>query len=59
MSVPDKKELRDELAKLNGWPPYDGPENICRGDGYYGMSLEKKYGKTIAELEKFLFRGRF
>jgi hypothetical protein len=57
--MPDRKILRDELAKLNGWPPHDEPSNICRGDAYYGKSLEEKYGKTIAELERFLFRGRY
>lgn len=47
-----RKELHDDLAKLKGWPPHDKPNNICWNDSYYGMSLEKKYGKSIDELLK-------
>lgn len=50
------KELRKDLGMLFGWPPYDGPENICRADGYFANSLEKKYGKPIEELETILER---
>lgn len=45
-------EAADDLRKLFGLPPYDKPGNHCWGDGYYSRSLEKKYGKTIEELEK-------
>ena len=46
------QEIVDELKKLNGLPPYDGPSNYVRGDGYFAASLEAKYGASIAELEQ-------
>ena len=44
-------KIRDCLAKLHGDPPYDEPSNICRADGYYALSLERRFGKSIEELE--------
>lgn len=32
---------------LLGVKPYDGPTNYCRGDGYFGVACEHKYGKAI------------
>lgn len=43
-------ELRDDLAKLDGEPPYDGPSNICRGDPYFVCALEQKYGHHLGYL---------
>jgi len=45
-------ELEKEMAMLDGKPPYDGPENPCRGDAYYATSLQRKYGATIEELRR-------
>ena len=48
----DKKKAIDELKKLEGLPPHDGGGNICRGDGYFAVSLERKYGMSIKDLQK-------
>lgn len=42
--------LKDELAKLDGDPPYDEMHNPCYKDPYYLKYLEEKYEKPIAEL---------
>ena len=47
----DLNVLKKELDKLNE-PLIDGMFNLCYGDGYFSKSLQKKYGKTIAELER-------
>lgn len=49
-------EIRDDLAKLNGEPPYNTPSNICWNDAYFGKSLERKYGATIDELQRIVGR---
>lgn len=49
-------ELHDDLAKFFGWPPYDEPSNICRGDGYYALGLKRKYGESVDELLKSLLK---
>ena len=45
-------EALDDLRKLQGLPPYDGDGNICRGDGYFARSLEKKYGMDLEALKR-------
>jgi len=45
----DRREAIDDLKKLNGLPPYDG-FNPCAGDGYFALSLTKKYGMSVEEL---------
>lgn len=45
-------EALDDLRKLHGLPPYDGGSNICRDDGYYARSLEKKHGLPLDALER-------
>lgn len=45
-------EIRDDLAKLDGLPPYNVPSNPCYGDGYFALSLERKYGASLDELRK-------
>ena len=45
-----KKALR-ALKMLNGLPPYDGGDNICLGDAYFGKSIPH-YGMTTEELQK-------
>ena len=47
-----KEKILDSLAMLHGRAPYDGPSNICRDDGYYGLSLEREFGVTIGEMER-------
>lgn len=54
----DLDELEDDLARLDGLFPYDKPENPCRNDGYYAVSLEKKYGRTLEELRRLFRNGR-
>jgi hypothetical protein len=48
----DAEEIRDDIARLDGAPPYDTPWNTCWNDDYYGKSLEMKYGLQIDRLRK-------
>jgi hypothetical protein len=54
----DLTGLVDDLAKLDGKPPYDGPENICRNDAYYEKALEKKYGVPVQTLRRLIRKPR-
>lgn len=45
-----KAKAVDDLKKLNGDPPYDGGSNIVRNDGYFAISLERKYRMSIVKL---------
>lgn len=47
-------EVRGDLAKLQGLPPYNELSNICWNDPYFAISLEKKYGMPISRLDKLL-----
>jgi hypothetical protein len=47
-------ELTDEIKRLLGLGEYNSPSNPCWGDTYYGASLERKYGRPIAELRKIV-----
>lgn len=49
----DLKELKKDLDKLNE-PLLGGVMNMCYGDGYFSKSLQKKYGKSIIELQKMI-----
>jgi hypothetical protein len=54
---PDEHELRDDVRKLLGKPPYNHPANFCWNDGYFHRSLQAKYGdarvaKMTTEVEK-------
>jgi hypothetical protein len=40
--------LAEQVKKFYGLNPYDGPENICRGDGYFAQAFEWQWGMTIA-----------
>ena len=53
----DVVRLRDELAMLNGRPPYNHPSNICWNDNYYAESLRTKYGVDLATLERWAQAG--
>ena len=44
-----RKKALKELKMLNGLPPYDGGDNICLGDAYFGRSI-RHYGMTTEEL---------
>lgn len=48
----DIAALTDDLAKLDGLPPHDGPSNPCLGDGYFMVSIQRKYGKPIEALRE-------
>lgn len=39
----------DQYRKLVGLPPYDGPENIVRGDGYFSKSIIDDYTPATRE----------
>lgn len=55
---PSRKEAaRDKLRKLYGYPPYDGPSNICRGDGYFAQSIVRDYDVEIEDLAFALGMG--
>lgn len=47
-------KIRDDLAKLDGKPPYNTPSNYCWGDGYFASSLEQKYGAPIETLRRLV-----
>jgi len=42
-----------ELAMLQGEPPHNTPGNICFAAGYFAKSLERKYGVSVAELNRW------
>lgn len=42
-------ELKDELKKFKGLPPYDGPENIVRGDGYFANYIYSTWPQELIE----------
>lgn len=48
----DITKLKNDLKMLDGKPPYNGPENICRSDTYFVKAMEKEYGKPLEELRK-------
>lgn len=45
-----RKDLKDELRKYYGYPPYDGADNIVRADKYFLMSIEDRWSKE--EIDK-------
>jgi hypothetical protein len=47
-----KATMIEDIKKFFGITPYNGPENILRGDGYFKISIEKKYGDSIENLRK-------
>jgi hypothetical protein len=48
----NKRKAIDDLKMLEGLPPYDDGGNICRGDGHFARSLEKKYHMTLEQLRR-------
>lgn len=42
-------ECADQYRKLVGLPPYDGPENIVRGDGHFSKSIINDYTPATRE----------
>ena len=54
----DWTEAETDLKKLRGLPPYDGPSNICRGDAYFAMGIEKRYGMSISKLDKLIVASK-
>lgn len=49
--------LKDDLAKLNGKPPYNSPANFCWNDNYFARHIVSKYGASLNELEKELVQS--
>lgn len=41
-----------DLKMFLGLPPFNTPSNFCYLDGYFALSIEKKYGKKISDLKK-------
>lgn len=41
-----------DLRMLNGLPPFDGPGNICRSDGHFAASIERKYPRALLDKAK-------
>lgn len=50
------KDLLEDMAKLDGDPPYNTYTNICWHDGYFALSLEAKYGRKIETLRNIVQR---
>ncbi len=46
------EKLKDDLKKLDGKPPYDGPSNICLNDTYFAKAIEVEYGAPLLQLRK-------
>lgn len=44
-------ELKDDVAKLLGKPPYNHPSNICWNDNYFSKYLNDKYGEIAVNKE--------
>lgn len=53
------EKLVDDLKKFKGLSPYDNWSNICMGDGYFWMDIQKRYSKSeIAEAEQIIQNER-
>lgn len=38
-----KDELKHKLSKLYGLEPFNTPENLSYGDGYFAESIKREY----------------
>lgn len=50
-------EVRDKLDMLDGKGHHCHPANLCYGDGYFALSLERKWGYPLDELRDIVRRG--
>lgn len=50
MSTP--RSLAEDLAKLDGLPPYDVSSNTCRDDAYFARDIERHFGAPIDDLRR-------
>lgn len=41
-----KGTIEDDAALLLGLAPYNGPDNMCRSDGYFDAACRQKWGET-------------
>lgn len=41
-----------DLRMFHGLPPHDGPGNICRSDGHFAASIERKYPRALLDRAK-------
>ena len=39
-----RRNIKDDVAKFLGHPPYDDGSNIVRGDGYFSNDCRNRYG---------------
>lgn len=44
-------KIRDDAKKLIGVPPFDGGENIVRGDGYFAKGCAREHGEAAFRAE--------
>jgi len=53
VKIPEKTRLAmiNDLKKYDGFPPYD-KFNPCQGDGYFAISLERRYRMSVNEMRK-------
>lgn len=48
------RDMAEEVKKFYGLPPYDGPSNIVRADGYFYISFKNHWGITLEEARRKL-----
>lgn len=41
------KRCMDDLWKLRGLPPHDGPSNFIRSDGYFSEQINRTYTPEV------------
>ena len=57
--TPAVAECIRDYRMLLGLPPFDGPENITRNDGYFAASIERDYSEAIRkEANKVIAREK-
>ena len=50
----DISKLQDDLDKLDGEFPHNGPENKVRNCKYFAQGLEVEYGKSLEDLREIV-----
>ena len=57
MKSHDLESCVEDLRKLYGLPPYDGPDNYVQGDGIFARSIKIKYfNDTYNEATRILIK---
>jgi len=52
------EQMQKDVDMLDGKPPYNTPSNIYWHDGYYDLSLEKKYGMKIEDMRRIIKQAK-